>query len=118
MIYIKAKVEVKNQTEEMELEIRDAILHAIKNNPAVVYAKVEVVLPSVSASTIQSEGGTKLTASTIQYTRDRTTAMIWWNRDLTDQERERLCVIYGRTPITGREIEMIWRNEMTKKLLK
>jgi len=45
MIYIRAKVEVENQTEEMELEIRDAILHAIKNNPKVINAKIEVVLP-------------------------------------------------------------------------
>lgn len=45
MIYIRAKVEVENQTEEMELEIRDAIIHAIKNNSKVLNAKVEVVLP-------------------------------------------------------------------------
>ncbi len=116
MIYIRAKVEVENQTEEMELEIRDAILHAIKNNPKVLNAKVEVVLPSVTASTTQSTGiGMKSEIN--YYAIERASAMAWWNRDLTDQERDRLCVIYGE-PITGREIEMIWRNEMTKKLLK
>ena len=127
MIYIRAKIEAENQTEEMELKIRDAILHAIKNIPAVNYAKVEVVLPSVTPSTTQSDPAPELTISTtksdgidmkseINYARDRAIAMTWWHCDLIDKERERLSIIYGKQPVTGREIEMIWRYEMAKKI--